>query len=181
MKRLLSLFLALLFLLPSAALGEGEVTLQGNGQKYTVQIPEAFYVQRVEPASQGGGRNYTFEDPDTGARFTAYMALDSHREQDALLRRLRNKNYGGKVYENVVLGNEIFLASHGPDNNGLWLFLLMVPGGYSYRFWYETPEGQGSDDIPETALQILRSLREVTEPVERNCGRTARCGSSAFP
>ena len=164
MKKLLSMLACLLLLAARApALGEEaqEITLEGDHEQFTIEIPAAFYKQWVEPVNKGRGSNYVFEDPDSGCRFVAYMAWDTDRDQQALLRRLRDKKSGGTVMENVLLGDEAYLVSHSQEGNHLWSFLMLAGNGYSYRFWYEMPSDQGQEEMPETAAAILRSLRRV--------------------
>ena len=169
MKRFFAALLALLLASFAPALGEEaqSVTLEGDHEQFTVEIPAVFYKQWVEPVNKGRGSNYVFEAPDLGCRFVAYMAWDTDRDQQSLLRKLREQKNGGAVVENVLLGDEAYLVSRSQGVNQLWSFLMLAGNGYSYRFWYELPGDQAQEEMPETTVAILRSLRRVREEPKR--------------
>ena len=151
MKRFFSALLALLLASFAPALGEEaqSITLEGDHEQFTVETPAVFYKQWVEPVNKGRGSNYVFEAPDLGCRFVAYMAWDTDRDQQSLLRKLREQKNGGAVVENVLLGDEAYLVSRSQGVNQLWSFLMLAGNGYSYRFWYELPGDQPRRKCPK--------------------------------
>ena len=167
MRKLL-LTALLLLLCCSSAFAEGgangSMVLQGINEEFTIDVPDAFYIQRVEADLDRSGNQYTFENPDTGEKFIANMSLLPEADQRTVMRILQDKSSGGAVLEDVWMGDYSFLVSHVPDTNVMWGFLMREDAGFTYRFWYQMPEDGVQTEIPEAARAMLSSIRKVEKP-----------------
>ena len=154
--------LLLLFPLLSCALAEesGEETvLHAADVDLKLTIPAEFSVQRITGGPNEAGYTYSFENPETGTQFMAFGALDTPEDQAALLRQVRDAKNGMVITAAVSLGGHRFLAYYPQGSDWTWHFLLLTDTGYSFRFWYSLPIGQGQAELPPQAADILSSLR----------------------
>jgi len=138
-----------------------EVRLQHGDTVLSMVIPEGFIWREKDQGGLPYDLDYVFENPEKDTEFRVHRCLDSQENQTLILRKARDKGNRPILFENTVLSDESYLIYSSEVTNWSWGFLMLTEEGYSYRFFYYFPAGQGQNTIPEEATTILSTLRKT--------------------
>ena len=166
-KILIALMVALCCV--SAAFAEGheipgtEVLLVAGGESPFVSmiLPEGFVLQEESSSEKYEGHRYKFENVEMGVVFYADCQIQDQLEQQILLGKVKDPTNKIIIFDDFIIGEYQYMAYSGYPAN--WVFLMLTEDGFSYRFDYYKPVGQGQDAPPEDALAILSTLRLLDE------------------
>lgn len=142
-------------------LSGAEVRFQHGDTVLSMIIPEGFIWREKDQGGLPYDLDYVFENPEKGTEFRVHRCLDSQENQALILRKVRDKGNRPILFENTVLSDESYLIYSSEVTNWSWGFLMLTEEGYSYRFFYYFPAGQGQNTIPEEAMTILSTLRKT--------------------
>ncbi|MBR4359666.1 MAG: hypothetical protein IKP32_03525 [Clostridia bacterium] len=164
MKQAGILLLALLMCLAAA----GAETAP-EGMTYLLEAEDGRYVALTLPPGFGPFRpdtettdipfTYAADQPQTGCRVQVQLSLETQKDQQIALRKVRDPANGIRVWEDMTIGDHVFLVYTGRAWTNEWHFLRRTKDGYDARFCYTMPEEQ--EEMPREALDILATLRII--------------------
>ena len=142
-----------------------EVLLIAGGETPFVSmiLPEGFALQEESSSEKYEGHRYKFENVEMGVVFYADCQIQNQLDQQNLLRKVKDPTNKIIIFDNFIIGDIPYLVYCGSRTNHMWIFLMLTEDGFSYRFDYYMPVGQGQDEPPEEALAILATLRLLDE------------------
>ena len=129
-------------------------TAQGT---MTVVLPGGFVLAEEEAARDRPGARYTFRHPGAGMEINVHTMLGNEKDQEIILRKVRDPSNRIVLSENIGIGGRNYMAYYAEACNWQWTLLMRTETGYSYRFRFVLPEEQGQDTLPPVIEEIMAS------------------------
>lgn len=152
MKKLLCVLLLMTCLVSCAQAGQGYLFPVDDTQ-FVIVLPDD-----METVVYDHTLYYSFLDPAAGVTLHIRNSFDTEKDQQILLRKLRDEGNSFVLDEDVSAGDHTFLAYTREDHTQQWTFLLKEGEGYTYAFTFLWPEDQPQGNIPAYATEILSTL-----------------------